>query len=142
MNSRLKGGKYPDITSGKTNKWCQSHLSSKMQDLFYRDLLDNYIENSYEPEEGEIVEIFKIPCKLKENTGLECNKNNPSMSKQSALNMPRSESQYPKPHQRQKKTCQISSNSDKNSLSKNITTMDNSQKWLITHCPTKEHYLM
>ena len=57
-------------------KWCPKIYTSrskvKLQNKFYNELLKINKPPKYVPEEGEIVEIFKIPKNI-EKHGLECN---------------------------------------------------------------------
>ena len=77
----------------ENNEWHRKNFKSsnkvKSQNKFYNELLLKRTEPpKYTPEEGEIVEIFKIP-KMAEKIGLECNHSDTSPT-QSKLNRRRS----------------------------------------------------
>ena len=62
----------------------------RLQNKFYNELLKTQRPSKYFPEEGEIVETFKIP-KQDENHGLECNYSDTTPPTQSKLNRLQSE---------------------------------------------------
>ena len=129
--------KYQLTTSGNHSKWRHYDYEVTLQDEFYRNLLNTHNITPYEPEEGEIVEIFKIPRTPEKIIGLECNQNGASSSMTSPVNRPQRKLQHSFLHQT-RKNQRISSNSDKIDNIK----MPNDTKWNINYCPTSKVELL
>ena len=54
-------------------KRCCQTSKVKIQNRFYNELLKRHQPPKYTPEEGEIIEVYKIP-RNDDNAGLECNR--------------------------------------------------------------------
>ena len=129
--------KYQLTTSGNQFKWHQYDYKVTSQNEFYRKLLNTHTVTPYEPEEGEIVEIYKIPCTPEKITGLECNQTGMTTSAASTANLRQCESQRSFLHQTRKNL-----RNSQNSAKIDSTKMPNETKWNINHRPVSKVELL
>ena len=113
-------------------KWCRQTSKVKIQNRFYNELLKRHRPPKYTPEEGEIIEVYKIP-RNDDNAGLECNRSD-TTPVQSKLDRLRSESARLALHHSSKNSKNFPNMRPKSTDNNNNNAKNTD--WQITYCPT------
>ena len=134
MESNKKENHESTNTSLQENvKWCHLKTSKvNIQNRFYNE------PSKYIPEDGEIIEVFKILKNL-DNNGLECNHSNPTTAIQSKLDHLQSKSALLALHRSLKNSKNFSKMRPKNADIKNIMILIG--RSLIAQHHLKQNYL-
>ena len=121
---------YPSLPENVKRR-CQTSKVKK-QNRFYNELLKRHRPPKYIPEEGEIIEVYKIP-RNDDNAGLECNRSD-TTPVQSKLDRLRSESAHLALHHFSKNS-KIFPNMMPKSTDNNNNNVRNTD-WQVTYCTT------